>query len=139
MAQTLASLLDAVTPTLPADVTVTVIPTAPIHIRERGFDHMALIGKEFARRRGLGFRPLLYRMTNDTQHFMSKKQRYEAVRSAFGVADTLVPERVLLLDDILTTGATMRAGLQLLADAGVAERYGAIIARQPLDDSPDLW
>lgn len=135
----LARLLDATVPSLPSDTVVTVIPAASSHCRERGFDHMLLIGREFARLRGLTFQPLLRRKSDGTQHLKTKKERIAAARSAFELVGSDLPEKVLLVDDILTTGATFRAGLHLLRSAGASSLYGAIIARQPLDESTHLW
>lgn len=135
----LVELLDAKVPKLPGDAVITIVPTAPAHTRERGFDHMALIGREFARQRNLTFQPLLRRTTGGTQHFKTKKERLIAAQKAFQLATTDLPEKVLLIDDILTTGATFRTNLNLLREAGVASLYGAIIARQPLDESTHLW
>jgi len=118
---------------------ITIIPTAPAHSRERGFDHMALIAHELAKRRRLRFRPLMRRTGGGTQHFKSKKERLVAAENAFELVSDDLPEKVLLLDDILTTGATFRAGLNILHGAGVSSLYGAIIARQPLDESAHLW
>lgn len=129
----LVEILDITVPTLTEDTVVTIIPTAPAHSRERGFDHMVLIGREFAKRRKLLFRPLLKRTTGGTQHFKTKKERLAAAQSAFELVGDELPEAVLLIDDILTTGATFRAGLNILQGAGVVSLYGAIIARQPLD------
>lgn len=135
----LAQLLDAVLPPLPEGIVVTVVPSASAHSRERGFDHLERIGRELAELRGVPFLPLLRRKTGGTQHFKTKKERLDAAREAYELLATRVPDKVLLVDDILTTGATMRVALNLLSDAGVETLYGAIIARQPLDESSDLW
>lgn len=135
----LAELVLAVLPVLPEGTVVTVVPTTAAHNRERGFDHMERIGREVARLRGLPFSPLLHRKTGGTQHFKTKRERLKAARGAFEVIPGEMPEHVLVIDDILTTGATMRAVLEKLKAAGVTSLYGVIIARQPLDESADLW
>lgn len=127
----LVALLDSITPTLPDGTVVTVVPTAASHSRERGFDHMAYIGRSFAKRRKLRFQPLLRRTSDGTQHFKTKKERLTAAQNAFELIGDELPEKVLLIDDVLTTGATMRTNLNLLQGAGVTSLYGAIIARQP--------
>lgn len=134
----LVELLDAVVPSLPDGTVVTVVPTAPGHSRERGFDHMGLVGRAFAKRRGLSFQQMLRRTSSETQHFKSKRERLEAAKKTFELTTDSVPRSILLLDDILTTGATMRVNAALLKNAGVESLYGAIIARQPLDENTHL-
>jgi predicted amidophosphoribosyltransferase len=92
---------------------------------------MAYIGRSFAKRRKLRFQPLLRRTSGGTQHLKSKKERLTAAQNAFELISDDLPMRVLLIDDVLTTGATLRANLNLLQGVGVASLYGAIIARQP--------
>ncbi len=135
----LVELLDLTLPALPPEVVVTVVPAASAHTRERGFDHMARIGREFAALRQLPYRPLLRRTLSDTQHFKTRRERLEAAQQSYVIMGGEIPEVVLLIDDILTTGATLGVNLGLLRDAGVKSLYGAVIARQPLDDSADLW
>lgn len=135
----LIELLDVTIPPLPKGCLVGVIPTTPAHIRERGFDHMERIGRGFAAIRGLTYTPLLRRTGSGTQHFKSKREREQAAREAFEPLKLESGATVLLIDDILTTGSTLRAGLDVLRRNGAEMLYGAIIARQPLDDSADLW
>jgi ComF family protein len=137
--QPLVDLLDAVIPPLNDGVVVTVVPTSASHSRERGFDHMTLVGRGFAKRRGHEFQSLLRRTGTGTQHFKTKNERLVAAQNSFERVSAKAPERVLLIDDIFTTGATLRANLDLLQGAGTTSLYGAIIARQPLDESVDLW
>jgi len=127
----LVAILDSAVPPLPAGTVVTAVPTAAAHTRERGFDHMALVARGFAARRDLPFRSLLRRTTHGTQHFKTKKERLAAAQKAYELLGADLPEKVLLIDDIFTTGATLRANASLLQSAGVASLYGAIIARQP--------
>ena len=134
----LAELLDLVLPIIPPETVVAVVPTAPSHRRERGFDHMERVARAFAKRRQLTYVPLLKRASNGTQHFRSRRERLVAAEGAFVFAAKSAPACVLLVDDILTTGATLKTNARLLREAGVETLYGAIIARQPLAASADL-
>lgn len=135
----LAELLDLTVPALPSTVVVTVVPTASAHRRERGFDHMERIARMFAKRRNLTYVPLVKRVGNETQHFRSKRERLAAAEGTYELAVSSLPMTVLLIDDILTTGVTLKTNARLLREAGVETLYGAVIARQPLDVSTDLW
>lgn len=67
----------------------------------------------------------------DTQAGLTPAQRRKNVRGAFKVTDSsaVKGQRVLLVDDILTTGATARAAAQSLIKAGVISVYVATLAR----------
>jgi ComF family protein len=118
-AKILARLLDESLPKLPPKTVIVPVPTAAQRIRQRGFDHVALIAKYLARRRGLNYRLILARKTNTTQHFSKTAQaRARAAQAAFYLPRPQAPAQVLLLDDIHTTGATLRAARSLLIKNG---------------------
>ena len=129
-AVTLAELLDATLPSLPSDMIVTWVPTAPAHVRSRGFDHAALLARKLATRRRLEALPLLERHTSESQHELSRAAREQAAKHAFGLRRLPPRPKVLLIDDVLTTGATLRACIDVLR-ATDAQVYVAIVARQP--------
>jgi competence protein ComFC len=127
-----ADMFDTALPQLPQDCIVTAVPTIAAHIRQRGYDHTALIAQEFARRRGLPFRSLLVRTDNTRQQGASKKQRFAQARSAFACV-TAKPAIHLLIDDVFTTGATAQYAALRLREAGATEVWLAVLARQPLE------
>lgn len=125
-------LLDAVIPALPPDITVVSIPSAPSTVRARGFDHMGRIAEGFVAQRSLRRAKPLERASPVTLHFLSAAQRKKLGPTLFRMSENSVPEQILLLDDIVTTGTTFRAAAKLLRGAGVKKIYLAAIARQPL-------
>lgn len=129
----LASLLDLTLPLLGSSLTVVPAPTAPAHRRVRGFDHTALIAKRFAKHRQLAYRSVLENTSRDIQHLSSRVKRFENAQKSIHVTG-VVPESVLLIDDIYTTGATVSACVQQLALGGANNIFVAIIARQVLDE-----
>lgn len=130
----LADLLDATIDQLPAETIIVPIPTVSSHIRERGYDHMLLITKRLAHQRGWKVRPLLWRRTHTKQRDASARTREAQAKAAFAVAGTIDPTLpYLLVDDVITTGATMKYAAQALHQAGATTIYVAIIARQALD------
>jgi ComF family protein len=128
----IARLLNEVLPEVDSHVIVTAIPTAPPRIRQRGFDHTKLIARELSKWRALKFQPLLQRNHNQSQHDLSARDRKRFAQTVFTVCTTQgkIPEKILLIDDIWTTGATAAAAGRLLQRAGVKEIQLVIVAKQ---------
>lgn len=130
----LAALLDMVVPELPSDTVVVAVPTISRHIRQRGFDHAALVARHFAKSRALSYQAVLDRSTTSVQFGASKASRLAQAKQAFKLNGSANPEvPYLLIDDVFTTGATMHYAAKELADAGVQNVWVAVVARQPLD------
>lgn len=127
----LAELLHHTLPDLPSDICVVPIPTITPHIRQRGYDQVAILSKEVAMRRKLSYTPLLHRKTNSVQRGASRKQRIDQANMAFTARSC--NGRYLVIDDISTTGATLSAAAQALLDAGAQEVWVAVVACQPLE------
>ncbi|MFZ2560606.1 MAG: hypothetical protein WAW91_03190 [Candidatus Nanoperiomorbaceae bacterium] len=131
-AKMLAKLLDVTIPPLAKDVLVSYITTSAPHIRSRGFDHMALVARRFAKLRGLTSIKLLGRQISDSQHDKNARERQILADKMFYLTQPHfgLPKRVLLIDDIWTTGATTTAATKLFKTAGVTNVQLAIVARQ---------
>lgn len=130
----LAKLVDEVTPNLPANTVIVPIPTARQHIRERGFDHMQLLARRTAKLKGVSAdASLLRRRTNFVQREATARVRKRQAKDAFFVKQTLDPEQIyLLIDDVMTTGATIRYATKALRKAGAKQVWVIIVARQML-------
>lgn len=124
---------------LPEDLAVASIPTIPAHIRRRGFDHMRLVARQM---RGISPRRvnvrLFIRTDNTSQHELNERQRHERIKgslvlNAKYIARHGVPQSVLIIDDIWTTGATLEWAATLLREAGVEKIYAGVVCRQPKD------
>jgi len=130
----LAELLSQTLPDLPKDTVIVPIPTISSHIRARGYDHMLLIAKHLARKRGLRCQSALYRKTNTKQRQASASQRIAQAEKTFGVRSVVKPDvPYLVLDDVYTTGATVKYASKVLLEAGAKCVWVAVIARQILD------
>jgi len=134
----LAKILLDVLPILPEGTIITSIPTVRAHVRERGYDHAKLIAAELAKQRNLPYRTLLHRQTNDRQRGAGRKERFKQAERAFTLKMTDVPDVVLLVDDVVTTGATLHFAAKLLKDAGVGALFVAALAKQPLDQTTKI-
>lgn len=113
---------------LPDDRAGILVIPVPLHwtrLWSRSFNQSALIGKELARLGGLKFLPDMLLRTKRTPSLrgLSAKQRRQMVMRAFSVnprfRDGIAGKRVILVDDVLTTGATSDGCLTALRAAGV--------------------
>lgn len=130
----LAETLDETLPYFSQAVVVVPVPTAPRHMRMRGYDHAALIARELARRRGWRFEPALLRRHSLRQVGASKATRLEQARTAFAATrlERLEGATVLLVDDVTTSGATLTAAARQLQKARPKEICAAVIAKHVL-------
>jgi len=106
------------------DPAVVAIPTTPWRRRTRGYNQAALLAEGVARRSSLPLVEALRREVGRTQVNLGPRERRSNVQGAFllaGNARSLIRGReVILVDDVLTTGATAAAAAGALESAGVA-------------------
>lgn len=105
----------------------------PLHARrlaERGYNQSALLARQLSRRHGLGFAPLALRRIRptDRQVGRSRRERWANVADAFVVRqpESVAGRLVILVDDVLTTGATATACVRPLQALGA--RVGGVVA-----------
>lgn len=115
------------------EILVTAVPMHPSRLRRRGFNHAALLAACTAERLHLDYTELLYRTRNAQQQArLTREERRENLHGAFAVlpecADLVRNSDVLLIDDVLTTGATAAACAQALREAGAHRVYFAAYA-----------
>jgi ComF family protein len=115
-----------------ADI-VTHVPVHADRARQRGYDQAELIARSAARHLGLPFAPLLVRRRATIAQFdLDRRDRAANVEGAFALAGRLDPRGrwVLLVDDVLTTGATIGACAAALETAGVLASSAITVARE---------
>jgi ComF family protein len=107
------------------------IPLHSRRLRARGFNPALQVTRELARMTRAPVRHVLVR-TRDTssQTGLARSARRRNVAGAFA-ARREAPERVWLVDDVVTTGATLEAAARVLRRAGAKEIVGVCLARTP--------
>ncbi|HET6498488.1 MAG TPA: phosphoribosyltransferase family protein, partial [Coriobacteriia bacterium] len=107
---------------------VVAVPATPRALRLRGFDHTAVIAERVARTLGVAVLPALESVGARDQRALGRNARRENVAGGFAVTRGVAPPpRVLLVDDVMTTGATLDAAAAVLLAAGAkAVRVGAV-------------
>lgn len=115
-----------------ADIVVPV----PLHIsrrRERGYNQAELIARPLARRFGLALKPRLLVRTKPrpAQLVLSRTDHWKSVRGAYATREASRVDnlRVLLVDDVMTTGATLDACARGLKRAGACAVFGLTVGR----------
>jgi len=114
--------------------TVLAIPLHSARLAERGFNQAEALAREVARslRRPLITNQLIRTRATEQQAHLDARRRAENMRDAFGWQGAPAPRRILLVDDVYTTGATMGACAEALRLGGAEDVYGLALARSRL-------
>lgn len=113
------------------------VPLAASRLRERGYNQAWELARRVAWRRRLAADALLLVRRRETPHQtdLPPAARAANVRGAFGVdprrAHLLAGRRVALVDDVMTTGATLDEAARALLRAGAASVEAWVVARTP--------
>ena len=109
------------------------VPLHPKRIRERGFNQSELLAKEMGKRLGHPVEAGLLARTKDTPAQIStstQEERRDNIKEAFACTGDVAGRRLLLVDDVVTTGSTMAACAAPLKSAGAEAVWGIAFARQ---------
>lgn len=108
------------------------VPVHPIRERQRGYNQAALLAAALARVPHAHVEKLLMRRRETLkQHRLNRAARLRNLRGAFAVRPgAVVPATAIVVDDILTTSATLEACAQALVGAGAQRVYGFAVARE---------
>lgn len=136
-ARTLALLLRSTPwaePALETADAVLPLPLSPQRLRQRGFHQTLLLARALAPEKVDA--SLLLRVRNTpAQSSLNRAQRLHNLQGAFAVAPQRLPavqgKRLVLLDDVMTTGTTLHTAATVLRAAGAAHITALVLARAP--------
>ncbi len=108
------------------------IPLHPSRYRKRGYNQALLLAEDLGKRLGVPVRTVLTReKLTKTQVGLTQEQRRENIKGAFVFktkGEDLTDTTVFLVDDILTSGATLAEAAKILKKAGVKNVWGITLA-----------
>jgi ComF family protein len=114
---------------LPVDSALVPVPLHPRRLASRGYNQAGLLAQELAKRWGARCEPRLLRRARETERQVGKSRtlRLTNAQGAFQLRrqdapsslSSASPAHVVLVDDVVTTGSTVRACAQALAEGGV--------------------
>ncbi len=108
------------------------VPLSKNRMQERGYNQVDIVAWPLAEYLGLDYyaNALTRAKHTNSQVGLSAEERRENVKGAFvAVPEQIAGKTILLMDDVVTTGATMREASTALLDAGASKVYGFSIAR----------
>ena len=94
------------------------VPATARAYRRRGFDHMEAVAFELAGLTGLPVLDALVKSGSSDQRKLDRNERLTASSGLYGVVEDVRSRRILLIDDVITTGATIEASARALYEAG---------------------
>lgn len=115
--------------------TLVPLPLHPRRERGRGFNQAALIAEHAGKRLAVPVQSLLRRVRSGAPQTSvaasAAKRRQTNIAGSFTLAPTVtsVPETCILIDDVLTTGATLEEAARVLYAHGAKDIWGAVICR----------
>ncbi|MGH7663943.1 MAG: phosphoribosyltransferase family protein [Gemmatimonadaceae bacterium] len=116
------------------------VPLAPVRLRERGYNQSALLADALANRWGIPARPKVLERVRGTrtQTRLTPDERRINVSGAFRAVESAIPElpgaHVVLVDDVITTAATMNACAAALLEGGARIVSYVTFGRAPTSD-----
>ncbi len=111
---------------------ITAVPMQRKNERRRGYNQAELLARALSRRTGIAcdMTLLARRGTRAPQSTLARRaERARNAKGAFGATPGARGKRILIVDDICTTGATMRACADALVEAGAARVCAVTVAR----------
>lgn len=120
LAELLAQRVMQSVPNIVTDVdVVTWAPTSTARVRRRGVDQSELLARRLAKEFGVPYRRLLIKTSTNVQTGASRDQRLRG--SVYSARKLRVSSHVMIVDDVVTTGTTLRCAAEALLKAGARQ------------------
>lgn len=115
-----------------SDYVVVAVPTATTRRRQRGYDHALLLAQAICHKRGLIYERPVVRLSQTRQVGASRKTRFAQLKDSLLVTSprSIKGKKILLVDDVITTGATLEAVGSQLRQHGAKEVCAVVFAQK---------
>jgi ComF family protein len=115
-------------PLMPTDAVIVPVPTATGRVRGRGYDQAKLLARALSRETRLPCLDCLVRRGQTHQVGASRAERQRQLHGAFRPRklDQIRGKHIVLVDDVVTTGATLETAARVLRQSGVARVEAAV-------------
>lgn len=135
VARVLGAYLEERLPYMNESTLIVPLPTASSRVRRRGFDQAKIIARSVSRKAKLEYRDILIR--EGQQELIGKRRvdRLKMMQGVFRVKPNvnLKDKTIILVDDVLTTGASLESAATVLRKAGAKHVDAAVVARRLLN------
>ncbi|SFU50774.1 ComF family protein [Nitrosospira multiformis] len=107
------------------------MPLHPVRLRERGFNQAMELGRQISKKSGVPLLPALCRRVRDTasQTGLPWKERGKNIQDAFDCEGKLNGKRIAIVDDVMTTGATLNELARVLRKCGAVHISAWVVTR----------
>lgn len=114
------------------DYLIVPVPTAASRVRQRSFDHSAHLARQIGQDLNIWYSNALIRLGHSRQVGADRSVRLSQLAGSFIVRNPLNirDQNILLVDDVVTTGATLRAATRALRAAGAARIDALVFAKK---------
>lgn len=111
---------------------ITSVPSSPSAYRKRGFNQSELLAQALARKVGVTYKPLLVRKAlGQSQTKLIRAERFANVAEQFSIRNKTSIDNVIIIivDDVITTGATLASCAKVLKERGAKAVWGITVAK----------
>ncbi|MCL5784452.1 MAG: ComF family protein [Patescibacteria group bacterium] len=106
------------------------VPLHPKRQKYRGFNQSALLGQLLSKKLGLGYQDVLKRLRyTKPQAQLSGAERRKNLKNVFALANSSLSSNILLIDDVWTTGSTLKECCYVLKRGGAKKVWAITLAR----------
>jgi ComF family protein len=108
------------------------VPTATSRVRQRGFDHSTLLAGMVAKRLNLKSSKAMIRLGQSRQVGKTRTERFRQAEGRYLVIKSkeVLNRNILLVDDVVTTGATLSSAAKALRSAGAKKLDALVFAKR---------
>lgn len=110
--------------------TITAVPLHEKRLKQRGFNQSEIIAKSFANNLDISYENYLIRDKNtESQKDLTRFERKINMDDVFKISSEVRGKNIYLLDDVITTGATLDSAAKTLKENGAIKVWGVVLAR----------